>query len=120
MRGTLGRDGNAVKITIQNNDSVDHFITNLMLSWPQGTNGKLTQIKLDGDVMWNGPAANSPINFGVPPLAADPNKRKINHNSTDVLYFIFERNVAPLNNAQYSSSATLECGTVLNLGLPTP
>ena len=109
-----------VKITITNNESVDRFITNLMLSWPQGTNGNLTQIKLDGDVMWNGPATASPINFGVPPLAADPNKRKIQHNSSDVLIFVFQNNVAPLNNAAYSGSATFDCGTVLDLGLRTP
>ena len=70
--------------------------------------------------MWNGPATASPINFGVPPLAADPNKRKINHNSSDVLAFIFQNNVAPLNNAAYSGSATFEGGFMLDFGLPTP
>jgi hypothetical protein len=109
-----------VKITIQNNCSTDAFITNLMLSWPEGANGNLTQIKLDGDVMWNGPPTGSPINFGAPPLVADQNKRKINHNSSDVLTFIFENNVAPLDNAAYSGSATFDGGFVLDLGLPTP
>ena len=32
---------NQVKITIQNNNNVDDFLTRVMLSWPQGTNGNL-------------------------------------------------------------------------------
>jgi len=108
-----------VLITVQNNDPVGQFLTNLVLSWPQSTNGNLTQIKLDGDVIWSGSAASS-INFAVPPLVADQNKRTIDHNSSDVLTFVFQRNVAPLNNASYNGSATFGCGTVLGLGLPTP
>ena len=116
----LAISGRDVQITILNHGSTDQFITRLQLSWPQGINGRLTQIKLDGDVLWNGPAANSPINFGVPPLVADPNKRKIDHNSSDVLTFTFENNVAPLNNPIYKGAATFESGCYLDFGLPTP
>ena len=116
----LAISGKNVQITILNSGSTDQFITNLALSWPQGTNGKLTQIKLDGDVLWNGPAANSPINFGVPPLVADPNKRKIDHNSSDVLTFTFQNNVAPLNNPIYKGDVTFASGCSLDFGLPTP
>jgi len=108
-----------VQITILNNGSTDQFIANLALSWPQGINGRLTQIKLDGDVLWNGPAANSPINFGVPPLVNDPNKLKIDHNSSDVLTFTFENNVAPLNNPIYKGSVTFKSECFLDFGLPT-
>ena len=116
----LAKSGRNVQITILNHGSTDQFITRLQLSWPQGINGRLTQIKLDGDVLWNGPAHNSPINFGVPPLVADPNKRKIDHNSSDVLTFTFRNNVAPLNNPIYKGSATFESGCYLDFGLPTP
>ena len=108
-----------VRITIQNNGGADEFITNVMLSWPQGINGNLTKILDDGDTMWTGSAA-SPINFGVPPLVADPNKRKIDHGTSDVLIFQFQNNAAPLNNAAYSGSATFQSGCVLDFGLPTP
>jgi hypothetical protein len=108
-----------VLITIMNNGSTDEIITNLMLSWPQGTNGNLTQIKLDGDTLWSG-AAGSPINFGIPPLTADANKRKIKKGDSEVQEFTFVNNVAPLNNAAYSGSATFQSGCQLNFGLPTP
>ena len=111
--------GKTVQIFILNSGSTDQFITNLALSWPQGINGKLTQIKLDGVVLWNGPAANSPINFGVPPLVMNPHKRKIAHNSIEVLKFIFQNNVAPLNNPRYEGSATFESECSLDFGLPT-
>jgi hypothetical protein len=106
-----------VQITIQNNDSIGQFVANVMLSWPQATNGNLTQIKLDGDVLWSGSAANS-VNFAVPPLVADQAKRTIDKNSSDVLTFVFQKNVAPLSNAAYTGSATFGCGTVLNLPRP--
>ena len=115
----LAKSGRNVRITILNHGSTDQFIANLALSWPQGTNGKLTQIKLDNDVLWNGPAANSPINFGIPPLTADPNKLKIAHNSSDVLTFTFQHNVAPLHNPVYKGSATFKSECFLDLGLPT-
>jgi hypothetical protein len=109
-----------VRITIRNDGCADEFITNIALSWPQGTNGNLQKIKLDGDTLWNGPATGSPINFGIPPLTADANKRKIKKGESDVLEFDFVNNAAPLNNAAYSGSAMFQSGCQLNFGLPTP
>jgi hypothetical protein len=108
-----------VTITIRNDGCADEFITNLALSWPQGINGNLTKIKLDGDTLWTG-ATGSPINFGVPPLTADANKRKIKKGESDKLIFEFQNNAAPLNNAAYSGSATFQSGCQLDFGLPTP
>jgi hypothetical protein len=108
-----------VTITIQNNGCADEIITNIALSWPQGTNGNLEKIKLDGDTLWTG-ATGSPINFGVPPLTADASKRTIKKNSSDVLTFQFHNNAAPLNNPAYSGSAMFQSGCQLNFGLPTP
>jgi hypothetical protein len=109
-----------VKITILNNGCADEFITNIALSWPQGTNGNLTKIKNGGNTLWQGPATGSPINFGIPPLAADANKRKIKKGDTEVQEFTFVNNVAPLNNAAYSGSASFQSGCQVNFGLPTP
>ena len=41
-----------MKITILNNGCADEFITNIALSWPQGTNGNLKKIKHGGDTLW--------------------------------------------------------------------
>ena len=108
-----------VTITIKNDGCADEFITNLALSWPQGTNGNLEKIKLDDDTLWSG-AAGSPINFGIPPLTADANKRKIKKGESDQLIFQFHNNAAPLNNPAYSGSAMFQSGCQLNFGLPTP
>ena len=109
--------GKTVNITIQNNGCADEVITNIALSWPQGTNGNLEKIKLDGDTLWTG-AAGSPINFGVPPLdgqcgQANYTKKK----SSDVLIFQFHNNAAPLNNAAYSGSAMFQSQCQLKLRL---
>ena len=111
---------NKVKITIRNDGCADEFITNIALSWPQGTNGNLTKIKNGGDTLWQGPPTGSPINFGIPPLTADANKRKIKKGTAEVQEFTFVNNVAPLNNAEYSGSAMFQSGCQLNFGLPTP
>ena len=82
-----------VKITIMNNATTDNFLTALNLTWPSATNGKLTQIKLDGDVIYDNPdIVGGTANLSLAQLVADQNKRKINHNSSDVLTFIFEKN----------------------------
>src|SRR4029077_19602697 len=74
---------NKVKITILNNGCADEFITNIALSWPQGTNGNLTKIKNGGSTLWQGPATGSPINFGIPPLTAEANKPKNKKGGTE-------------------------------------
>jgi hypothetical protein len=83
-----------VKITIKNNATTDTFLTGLDLTWLQATNGNLTQIKLDNDVIWNGPAIGSPAGLTLANLVADQNKRKIGKNSSDVLTLIFAKNVS--------------------------
>jgi hypothetical protein len=110
-----------VTITIRNDGCANEVITNIALSWPQGTNGNLVKIKRDGDTLWNPPGgAASPINFGVPPLTNDATKRTIQKGTSDQLIFQFTNNAAPLNNPAYSGSATFQSGCVLGFGLPTP
>jgi uncharacterized repeat protein (TIGR01451 family) len=84
-----------VKVTLLNSGTVDEFITALQLSWP-ATNGKLLQIKLDGDMIYDKPDIPPPsANLTLAQLTADPNHRKIQHGTSDVLFLIFEKNADP-------------------------
>jgi hypothetical protein len=109
----VSKKDKTVKITIQNNSlTVDEILTSLRFTWPQAINGNLLEIKLDGDVLWKTTAGvgsgstdtlGNPV--GVPPLTADPNKRKIGKNSSDVLSLIFKNNVAPVTDPAYGDKA---------------
>src|SRR6185503_4819502 len=95
-----------VKVTIANNASTNAILTALSLTWPEATNGKLMQVKLDGDVIYDNPdIAGGVANLTTANLIADQNKRKIDHGSSDVLTFIFEKN-ADSNLTHYTGSAT--------------
>jgi hypothetical protein len=105
---------NQVKITITNSASTDAFLTALTnLSWPEGINGKLKQVKLDGDVIYNGTAQSSPV-ASLTPLVSDQNKRKINHNSSDTLTLVFEKN-ASTTLSNYTGTASFGSGCDLKL-----
>lgn len=82
-----------VKVTLRNNATTDAILTALALTWPSATNGKLMQIKLDGDVIYDSPDISGGVaNLTAVQLVADQNKRKINKTSSDVLTFVFEKN----------------------------
>jgi hypothetical protein len=94
-----------VKITIDNTGTVDEIITALQLTWPI-SNGNLTQIKLDGDVVYDSPDISPPsVSLTTGQLVADPHKRTITHNSSDVLILIFQNN-ADTNLSNYSGSVS--------------
>jgi uncharacterized repeat protein (TIGR01451 family) len=83
-----------VKVTILNSGSSDEFVTALQLSWP-AVNGKLMQVKLDGDVIYDNPDIAPPsANLTLAQLVADANKRKIKAGESDVLTLIFEKNAS--------------------------
>ena len=104
-----------VKITLTNSGSTDSFLTELALNWPTA-NGKLMQVKLDGDVIYDNPdIAGGSALLTLAQLVADQNKRKINHNSSDVLTLIFEKN-ADTDLSKYSS--TVKFGTCILVILP--
>jgi hypothetical protein len=105
-----------VKITIQNNASTDAVLTALTnITWPT-SNGKLLEIKLDGDSLYKpaGGTTVQPLDLTTADLVADPNKRKINHNSSDVLYLIFEKN-ASKTFTDYSATAEFGTGCTINV-----
>jgi Domain of unknown function DUF11 len=94
-----------VKVTVLNSGSVDAIVTAVNLTWPS-SNGNLVQVKLDGDVIYDNPdIAPTSANLTTAQLVADQNKRKINHNSSDVLAFIFQNN-ADTNATHYTGSLT--------------
>ncbi len=99
-----------VKVTILNSGSTTAFVEALSnITWP-AANGRLMQIKLDGDVLYNVATTSGPLSLGTAQLPSDPNHRKIDHGSSDVLAFIFE------NNASTSLSAYT--GSVIVSGTP--
>jgi hypothetical protein len=105
-----------VKITLANAAATDVFLTELSLNWPSATNGKLMQVKLDGDVIYDNPdVAGGTALLTLAQLVADQNKRKLNHGSSDVLTLIFEKNADP-DLSHYSS--TVKFGTCELVILP--
>ena len=59
------------------------------------TNGKLLQVKRDGDVIYDTPDIAAPsANLTLAQLVADVNKRTIKHATSDVLTFVFEKNAS--------------------------
>lgn len=101
-----------VKITIGNTGGSAVFLESLTLDWP-AVNGKLMQIKLDGDVEYNVATASGPISLTTAQLPTDPNKRKIDKNSSDVYTLVFEKN-ADANLGNYSGTVTFS-GTTLTV-----
>jgi hypothetical protein len=56
--------------------------------------------------LYNSPTGlASPVSLGVPPLVADPNRRKINHGQSDTLILIFKNNASP-TLANYTGTAS--------------
>ncbi len=108
-------DKTQVKITILNSGSVDTIVTGLMnVNWPALTNGKLKQVKLGGDVLYDKPdIATGPVTL-TSQLVADPNKRKIKHGSSDVLTLIFEKN-ASTTITEYDGQLQLDGASILDL-----
>jgi hypothetical protein len=103
-----------VKVTILNSGSTNAFVEALAnITWP-AANGKLLQIKLDGDVLYNVSTAAGPLSLTTAQLPSDPNHRKIDHGSSDVLAFIFEKN-ASTNLAAYTGSVTVSGNTLVIL-----
>jgi len=101
-----------VKVTIMNSGSADAFITALTLNWPAATNGKLMQVKLDGDVIYSGPAISAgPASVGLAQLVADQTKRKIGKASSDVYTLIFEKN-ADTDLTHYAGTVTIGSTTL--------
>jgi uncharacterized repeat protein (TIGR01451 family) len=92
-----------VKVTLFNSGSLDEVINGIQLSWP-AANGKLKQVKLNADVLYDKPDIAPPTaNLTLLQLVADQKKRTIQHGKSEVLTLVFEKNA---NNtlAQYTGT----------------
>jgi hypothetical protein len=102
-----------VKITITNSGATDEVINALQLTWPF-ENGKLVQVKRDGDVIYDNPDIAAPsANLTLAQLVTDVNRRTIKHGTSDVLTLVFEKN-ASLAIAGYTGTLTTT-GVVLTI-----
>jgi hypothetical protein len=88
-------DRKQVRITIVNGGSEASILTGLSLNWPMA-NGKLMQVKLGHDKVYNEPDIAPPTaNLTTGELVADRKKRTIGRGKSDVLHLVFEKNVDP-------------------------
>jgi hypothetical protein len=90
--GTLKFDKKTIQIPIKNNGSSDITMSDLTLNWPQGINGTLVKVSLNGDC-FVGPAKSSPVALGSADWVSDPNKRKIAKGQSKTLVLTFQNNV---------------------------
>jgi hypothetical protein len=103
-----------VKVTVMNGANTAAYLTQLSLTWPSATNGKLMKVKMDGDVVYDSPdISGGSTTLTLVELVADQNKRKINKTSSDVITFEFENNV-DIDLANYTANLVFgDCPVVL-------
>jgi hypothetical protein len=111
--------GKQVKVTVLNGATTDAFLTAVALTWPSAVNGKLVQVKLDGDVVYDPDISGGSASLTLAQLVASAAKRKINHGSSDVLTFIFQ-NDADKDVTHYTGSALFGDCAIGNLFMITP
>ncbi|MGQ0553196.1 MAG: SdrD B-like domain-containing protein [Planctomycetota bacterium] len=105
-----------IHIEIENSSDEDVFLNALTLTWP-ASNGKLKQIKLDGDIIYDVPDLSPPsANLGPSDFVTDMNKRKISARSSDTLKLIFEKTID--NDPSHYSGGTVTFGTDCTLNIP--
>jgi hypothetical protein len=92
-----------VKVDIKNNTGVNQVLTGLSITWPQGTNGNLNNIKFEGTTIYNTPTGGGSLTTSS--LLGTTAQRTISPGATDTLQFSFANNASTnLNN--YTGSAT--------------
>jgi hypothetical protein len=92
-----------VKVDIKNNTGVNQVLTGLSITWPQGTNGNLNNIKFEGTTIYNTPTGGGSLTTSS--LLGTTAQRTITPGATDTLQFNFQNN-ASTNLNSYTGSAT--------------
>jgi hypothetical protein len=92
-----------VVITFQNNTTMGQVLTGLSITWPQGTNGNLDQIKMGGTVIYNTSTGGGSLTTSS--LLGTTAQRTIAAGGHQNLTFIFHNNV-DTNASHYTGSAT--------------
>src|SRR4029077_2391495 len=80
-----------VKITLQNNTTMGQVITGLSITWPQGTNGNLNNIKFAATTIYNTPTGGGSLTTSS--LLGTAAQRTIAAGAHQDLQFNFKNNV---------------------------
>jgi hypothetical protein len=107
-QGAIKFDKNTIQIPIKNNGSANIVMSELQLTWPQATNGKLKTVTLNGPA-FNGPSASSPVDLTSANWAPGTNPRTINKGQSKTLVLTFEKNVD--KTASHYSGGVVKFGT---------
>ena len=84
-------DKSEVQVTLRNNAAEDAVLSGIALTWPMG-NGKLKQVKLDGDVVFDTPDIAAPsANITGAQLTSNTTKRTIAAGTSDVFRWCSKR-----------------------------
>ena len=94
-----------VTINFKNNTTDAQVLTALSITWPQGTNGNLNNIKFNGTTIYNTPTGGGSLTIPPPPLLGTTAQRTIAADASEPLEFNFQNNVNT-NAANYTGSAT--------------
>jgi hypothetical protein len=95
---------NKVTITFQNNGAVGQVLTGLAMTWPQATNGNLTNITMGAVTIYNTSTGGGTLNTSS--LLGTTAQRTIAANGgTATLTFTFQHNVST-NASDYTGTAT--------------
>ncbi len=104
---TFGGGGMAAKritVTFQNNTAVAQVLTGLDMTWPQATNGNLTQIAMGGTTIYSTSTGGGTLHTTT--LLGTTGQRTINASGgTATLTFVFQNSVNT-TNTNYTGSAT--------------
>ena len=107
-----------VKQAITNTGSAKATMTGVTVTWPS-TNGKLSKVKFDGDVIWDGSIAcvgtTCSATLTSSELTTDAKKKSIDPGKTRQLIFEFEKN-ASTNLSLYTW--TVEFGSGCSVSFP--
>jgi len=98
-------DKKKVTITFKNNTTVAQVLTGLSITWPQATNGNLTNIKFNGTTIYNTPTGGGSLTIPPPPLSGTTAQRTMAVGASEPLEFNFQNNVDK-NAINYTGSAT--------------
>lgn len=94
-----------LKLSISNTGTSDVFLSDVVIDWPT-TNGKLMQVKLEGDVVYDKPdIAGGSAHLTLANLVGDQNKRKLTKGKTEILKFVFEKR-ADIDLSHYFATAS--------------
>jgi hypothetical protein len=92
LMGAVKFDKNTIQIPIKDTGSANVVMSELKLTWPQATNGKLKTVTLNGTA-FNGPAVGSPVDLTTANWTGTTGSRTINKGQSKTLVLTFEHNV---------------------------